>query len=449
MVITLALIEAGALFGVVCSMMVFWLRPVVLDWLDAALLFGRVMAVTGCCSVAFYYNELYNFRLVRDFAAFVPRLLQSFGVAFILLAGFYLLFPDLRIANGPFICSVLLVATILVPLRGVSYIAMRRHFLTERVLLVGASPLAHSLVAEIDAHLESRCMVVGIADDTAAEGATAPYPLLGPLTRLEKVIEETRPDRIIVTMSERRGRLPVRQLLAARGSGIAVDDGVHLYERLAGKLAIESLAPSGLLFAADFRRARVHAFLSRAISLSASLIAVVLVAPLLVLIAAAIKLDSAGSILFIQDRVGRGGRPFRLLKFRTMRPATREATAWVVDNHHRITRVGKWLRKFRLDELPQFVNIVCGDMNLVGPRPHPVCNFELFNDRIPYYSLRATVRPGVTGWAQVRYGYANDLTEEIEKMRHDLYYIKHRSVWLDLRILADSVKIVLLGRGAR
>ena len=449
MVFTLALVEAGALSGALCAMVLFWLPPVVADWVDAGMLLARIMAVTGCCIAAFYYNDLYNFRLVRSFAAFMPRLLQSFGVAFILLAGCYFLFPGLRIAKGPFVSSFVLVITLLVPLRGVSYAALRRRVFTERILLVGASPLARSLVAEIDANLESRCVVVGIADDSPGEESAPRYPLLGPLARLEKIIEETRPDRIIVTMSERRGRLPVGTLLAARGVGIAVDDGVHLYERLAGKLAIESLTPSGLLFASDFRRPRIHAVLSRALSVSASLIALVVVAPLLMLIALAIKLDSVGPVLFIQDRVGRRGRSFKLLKFRTMHPAPRQASAWVVDNRHRITRVGQWLRRFRLDELPQFVNVVRGDMNLVGPRPHPVCNFELFSERIPYYSLRAIIRPGVTGWAQVRYGYANDLAEETEKMRHDLYYIKHRSLWLDLRIVADSVKIVMFGRGAR
>jgi lipopolysaccharide/colanic/teichoic acid biosynthesis glycosyltransferase len=143
------------------------------------------------------------------------------------------------------------------------------------------------------------------------------------------------------------------------------------------------------------------------------------------------------------------GKPFRLIKFRTMRPVTGETSKWVRDNHTRITRVGKWLRKFRLDELPQVVNMLQGDMNLVGPRPHPVSNFELFIDKIPYYALRAVVRPGVTGWAQVRYGYANDLQEETEKMRYDLFYIKHLSLWLDLRILFDTLKIVLFGREVR
>jgi lipopolysaccharide/colanic/teichoic acid biosynthesis glycosyltransferase len=178
------------------------------------------------------------------------------------------------------------------------------------------------------------------------------------------------------------------------------------------------------------------------------MLGLVVLAPLLAVIALAIKLDSRGPLLFVHQRVGWRGRRFKLLKFRTMRPASGNTTEWARDNGDRITRVGKWLRRFRLDELPQFINIIRGDMNLVGPRPHPVSNFELFLDRIPYYSLRAAIRPGVTGWAQVRYGYANNLEEETEKMRYDLYYIKHMSLRLDLRILAETARIVLLGRGS-
>jgi lipopolysaccharide/colanic/teichoic acid biosynthesis glycosyltransferase len=154
-------------------------------------------------------------------------------------------------------------------------------------------------------------------------------------------------------------------------------------------------------------------------------------------------------VLFVHERVGLNGRRFRLLKFRTMHPVDRRASEWERDNASRITRVGVWLRKFRLDEVPQFVNILRGEMNLVGPRPHPVSNFDLFTANIPFYWVRCVVRPGVTGWAQVRYGYANDLSEEIEKMRYDLYYIKRVSLELDLRILFETVKIVLFGREAR
>ncbi len=180
-------------------------------------------------------------------------------------------------------------------------------------------------------------------------------------------------------------------------------------------------------------------------SLVAAIVALVILAPLLAVIAVAIKIDSPGPVLFIQDRAGLAGRRMRLLKFRTMRPSDGPTSEWERDNGARITRVGRWLRRYRLDELPQLINVLRGELNLVGPRPHPISNVALFSKEIPYYALRSVVRPGLTGWAQVRQGYANGLQEETEKMRYDLYYIKHMSAWLDLRILFATIRVVLAG----
>jgi len=250
----------------------------------------------------------------------------------------------------------------------------------------------------------------------------------------------------VVTLADRRGRLPMHDLLDARVRGVVVEDGVEFYERLTGKIAIEALTPSSLIASRDFRKSHFDLVFGHAVSVVFSLTALVLLAPLLAAIALAIRLDSPGPVLFVHDRIGFRGRRLKLLKFRTMRPANGPTSEWVRDNGHRITRVGKWLRKYRLDELPQLINVLRGELNVVGPRPHPVSNFALFSKEIPYYSLRAVVRPGLTGWAQVRQGYANSLEEETEKMRYDLYYIKHMSAWLDLRILSQTVRTVIAGQ---
>jgi exopolysaccharide biosynthesis polyprenyl glycosylphosphotransferase len=449
MALTLALLEGGSIFAAVCGMIFLWLRPIMLDWVDVAVILGQAASVSLCCIVAFYYNDLYDLRIVRRFAQFASRLLQSFGVAFILLAVFYTVLPETKLARGPFASSLVIIVGFLLPLRAVLYAVMRSRPFRERVLILGTSPLAHRIIGEIEAQPHLRYTVVGVADDPTGFEGPSGYPLLGPLERLGKVIEELHPDRIIVALVERRGRLSLTYLLEAWIRGVVVEDGVTVYERLARKLAIESLTPSSLIFSDDYRKSHVDLSIGHWISLVASILGLVALAPLFGLIALAIKLESPGPVIFVHDRVGLRGQRFKLLKFRTMRPVAAETSEWVRDNGDRITRVGKWLRMFRLDELPQFVNILRGDMNLVGPRPHPVSNYELFSERIPYYSIRSVVRPGVTGWAQVRLGYANNLEEEIEKMRYDLYYIKHVSLWLDLRILADTVKILLLGRGSR
>ena len=451
MALILALIETSVLFTAVSGTVLLWARPILVDWIDVMTVLGQGLAVSLCCVVAFYYNDLYDLHIVRSFGGFASRLLQSFGVAFILLAFFYALFPGARIVEGVFVSSLVTVVGFLLPLRAISYIVMRSRAFIERVLILGTGALSQKLVAEIEARPECGYAIAGIIDDGATSGARPESgpPVLGPANSLQKIVEDERVDRIIVAMAERRGRLPMDQLLAVRvQSGIMVEDGAEVYERLTEKLAVESLTPSALIFSKDFRKSRLDLAVSRSISLLASVAGLIVLSPLFGLIALAIKLESPGPVFFVQPRAGRQGRDFRLIKFRTMRPAAGQTSEWAADNDDRVTRVGKWLRKFRLDELPQLVNVLRGDMNLVGPRPHPVSNYQLFIEQIPYYALRSVVRPGVTGWAQVRHGYANNLEEETEKMRYDLYYIKHLSLWFDLRILFDTVKIVLFGRGA-
>lgn len=381
----------------------------------------------------------------------------SIFIAVLFMAAWPALFPETLIARNSLALSLGVIAGLFLLWTVLGGTARRRSSL-RRALILGTSPLAHNLVEAIEAHPECRYVIVGMVDDAMSpQKPSSQFPLWSPLERLVKVVAETHPDRIIIAMAERRGRLLVQQLLEARVSGIIVEDGVEVYERVTGKLAIESLTPSNLIFSEDFRKSRLKLVFGRGISLVASMIGLVVLVPLFVLITLAIKLDSPGPVFFVQDRVGMGGRRFKLIKFRTMHPTHRNTSEWAKDNGDRITRVGKWLRKFRFDELPQFVNILLGDMNLVGPRPHPASNFELLvlvsrntpqcGEPIPYYTLRSMIQPGITGWAQVRYRYANDLEEEIEKLRYDLYYIKHLSVWLDLRILFETVKIVLMGHG--
>jgi lipopolysaccharide/colanic/teichoic acid biosynthesis glycosyltransferase len=228
-------------------------------------------------------------------------------------------------------------------------------------------------------------------------------------------------------------------------NGTVVEDGVEVYERLARKLAVESLTPSYLIFSNGFKKPRLQMALNRSISFVVSAIGLIITAPLIAIIALAIKLDSSGPVFFTQERAGLRGRIFRLVKFRTMHPGPPDKTesVWERDVSSRVTRVGKWLRQLHVDELPQFINILKGEMNLVGPRPEMISNVKAMTEMIPYYSLRHIVRPGITGWAQIKNGYAVSREDVTEKVRYDLYYIKHMSLWLDLRILFETVKVVL------
>jgi len=320
---------------------------------------------------------------------------------------------------------------------------------SRRVLILGSGPMASTLIEEIESAQTPRYLVAGTVDDQEpAVGSPDHYRWLGPCDSLAEIINRLHPAFIVVALADRRDRLPLQALLDARVGGIVVEDALDFSERLMGKLAIEAIRPSMLILAKGFRNHGAADVIARAVSVAGAIVGLLLCAPLLIAIGIAVTLDSRGPMFFIQQRAGRNGRPFGLLKFRTMHPCTEARSEWVSDNIDRITRVGHYLRRFRLDELPQLVNVLRGDMNLVGPRPHPVTNQAVFMEKIAYYGLRSTVRPGVTGWAQIRYGYANNLAEETEKMRYDLYYIKNRSLWLDLRIMLETVGTVLFGKGA-
>jgi exopolysaccharide biosynthesis polyprenyl glycosylphosphotransferase len=326
--------------------------------------------------------------------------------------------------------------------------ALDRHHrsVTDRVLILGGGPLGAKLMEELDG--SCNC-IAGVVDNERPEaGAWGNTPWLGRVDRLTEIAQQVHADRIVVALSDRRGQLPLTQLLQSRVRGIVVEDALEFYERRTGKMAIEALTPGALIHSNGFRNHGTPEAVARVVSVVAAVVGLVILAPLLALIAVAIRLDSRGPVLFMQDRAGMESQPFKLIKFRTMRPCDEHPSEWVRDNDARITRLGRWLRRFRLDELPQLINILRGEMNLVGPRPHPTCNQQIFMERIAYYGLRSTVRPGVTGWAQVRYGYANNIDEETEKMRYDLYYIKNRSLALDARILFETIVTMLRGSGA-
>jgi sugar transferase (PEP-CTERM system associated) len=257
-------------------------------------------------------------------------------------------------------------------------------------------------------------------------------------------------DRIIVGLSDRRGRLPIEQLLRAKLSGVRVEDATTTYERLTGKILIDDLKPSWLIFSDGFRASRVTRFVKRMLDLSFSIILAIISAPFMALTALAIKLDSAGPFLYSQERLGENGRVFKIYKFRSMQTNAEQAgkPIWARDQDDRVTRVGRFIRTTRLDELPQLWNVMRGDMSFVGPRPERPFFVEQLSQEIPFYQQRHVVKPGLTGWAQVKYRYGSSLEDAMEKLRYDLYYIKHLSVIFDLTIVFDTVKVVLFRKGA-
>jgi sugar transferase (PEP-CTERM system associated) len=257
--------------------------------------------------------------------------------------------------------------------------------------------------------------------------------------------------RVIVAMLDRRGTLPVEELLDMRLAGVKIEEATSWLEKISGRIEVEQLYPSWLIFTDGFRASSFFGMVRRALSFSVALIGLMMALPLMPFIYLAVKLDSPGPALYRQQRVGRGNSRFTCYKFRTMRQDAEADTGatWATDDDPRITRVGKFLRTSRLDEIPQLWCVLKGDMHFVGPRPERPEFVEWLSRTIPYYGVRHMVKPGITGWAQVQYKYGNTIDDAREKLQYDLFYIKNAAVGLDLLILFQTIKIVLLGRGAQ
>ena len=449
----LAFLEAGSVFGVVCVLIA--MRPhLLLDELGMPAVVAPALAISGCYLASSYFSELYPPRALRDGRTSARRTVHLLGLAVLLLGARYALLSGAKL-NAPWLLSTfLLVLGLVLPLRAVSQ-GMVARGTVQRVLILGTGPLARKIVEGIEVAATPHYSVVGMVHDGGNAESPPPSPAWSPalptggLEEMERLIEELCPDRLVVALNERRGRLPVWALLSSCASGLRVEDGVEFYERLTRKLAIESLSPSFLIFHRVLQKSALQLGVRRALSVAAAAVGLVLAAPLMAVVAVLVKLDSAGPVFFTQERVGFRGRIFRLIKFRTMRgdpPDDHEV--WRRDDEPRLTRLGRQMRDTHLDELPQFFNVLKGDMDMVGPRPEMARNVQSMTEHIPYYGLRHTVRPGMTGWAQIKQGYALSQAEVTEKMRYDLYYIKHMSLWLDLRILLATGRIFLFGRRA-
>ncbi len=317
----------------------------------------------------------------------------------------------------------------------------------DRILILGTGPEAHTL-AEVIRGQPGDYVFLGLVDpggnSTASDrvlGVPDPRLIVGTLEQLPEIITHRQPDRIIIAaVADADNHISAPDIIAAQLNGVIIETASAAQHHLTGRLTAAAMKSS------VFTRSSRSMSVKRVFSIIAATAGLLISAPLMIVIALLIKLDSRGPVFFVQERIGLRGRRFRLLKFRSMVPDAQRTSAWAGDNADRITGVGRWLRHYHLDELPQFINILRGDMDLVGPRPHPLSNYELFDREIPHYSLRSEIRPGLTGWAQVRNGYADDLVGEMAKMQYDLYYLMHQSLALDLWIVLETFKIVGFGR---
>jgi sugar transferase (PEP-CTERM system associated) len=406
----------------------------------------KILAVTAVVLLLSHWLDLYDSSSLEKNWEQSLRILMVMGFVALALSAVGFLFPNFMPGNGSALAGLVILTITLFCWRGACGWLLKQPFLRERVYVLGTGERAERLVRGLREHTALGIEVVGWTGNIAGE-----------LTResvASDLLNSARGEgihRVIVAMLDRRGTLPVEELLDLRLGGLRVEEATSWLEKISGRIEVEQLYPSWLIFAEGFRFSGFFRMTRRILNFSLALLALVVSLPLLPFIVLAVKMSSPGPAFYRQQRVGRRGKVFSCYKFRTMRQDAEADTGatWAADDDPRITRVGKFLRSSRLDEIPQLWCVLKGDMHFVGPRPERPEFVEWLSKEIPYYGVRHVVRPGITGWAQVQYKYGNTLDDAREKLQYDLFYIKNASIGLDALIMFQTIKIVLLGRGAQ
>jgi sugar transferase (PEP-CTERM system associated) len=436
--------------AIACSI----LMPLEIRGMDRVLLF-KVLLSTVCCQVSFYFMNLYNLPLTGSIIELGVRMLEALGLAALLLGVTHTVFPQVTLSSPVFITGAV-TGLILITSWRIGYrLLISKRYLDQRVILLGSGNLALNIETEIKKRPDcgfSISMLIPEIDRVEMEPIGA--DLISARNGYKGLCEMAHDmgiRKIIVAIENKRGQMPILELLKCRVGGIEVLDGNSFYEILTGKLIVKSLNPSWLIFSNGFKKSLITRSLKRLIDVTCAIILLIILTPIMVIVSLAIRIDSKGPALFSQDRIGQHRRPYKIYKFRSMVPDAElhSGPVWASKNDIRITRVGWFIRKTRLDELPQLWNVLTGKMSFIGPRPEREVFVKILEKQIPYYGERFSVKPGITGWAQINYGYGDSIDDAVEKLNYDLFYIKNMSFFLDLLILFRTVKTVLFDFSGR
>ncbi len=401
----------------------------------------------------FHAFGLYSPELYSPGRQMSIKLMQATLVSTIVLFCVYYIVPSLRVWRGILLANALLLPTALFCWRYVFAKLLHVSFPSKRVLIIGSGSLAKDIGTDIYYKNAHGFELVGFIDDNPAQyGKSIVNPgVIGGYGDIERLVEELRIDRIIVALKDRRSKLPMAALLNCKLNGVTVEEGETFHERASGRVPVDQLKPSWLIFSDGFKSLRSRKLMKRVFDIVLSSIGLVFAFPIMVITAIAIKIESPGPVIFKQVRVGERGRYFTIYKFRSMRQdaESKSGPVWAMTKDDRVTRIGAFIRKTRIDELPQLVNVLMGDMSFVGPRPERPYFVDMLKKAIPYYDIRTVVKPGITGWAQIKYSYGASVKDAMKKLQYDLFYIKNMTPILDTLIILLTLKVIFTGRGAR
>jgi sugar transferase (PEP-CTERM system associated) len=418
----------------------------------------KILLITVTCQACLYYNDLYDFKISKNYNELGIRLFQALGFAAIFLSVIYLIIPPAIIGTGIFIVSIGFVVLLVVSWRFCYMMVLNRGLFNIKIVILGSAGLVQKIKSEIHERKDCGYNIVAEIPESRhninpnQERVNNPGTLCGQKYEgLAELAEAKGIEKIIVALEEKRNSFPMNELLKCRVNGIEVIEGNSFYEMLTGKLIVDAINPSWLIFSKGFHKSFTRRLMKRSIDLFLSIIFLILFTPLLSIIALLIKIESKGPIIFSQERIGQNKKIYKIHKFRSMvdNAETISGPVWAEDDDPRITRVGKIIRKWRFDEIPQLWNVLKGDMSFVGPRPEREHFVDHLEKIVPYYRERHAVKPGISGWAQVSYGYGASVEDAIEKLNYDLFYIKNMSFFMDLMIILRTIKIVLFRKGAR
>ena len=452
--VLLLLVEAMLLFGGL--IVAVYVRLGAIDAEDALIRrngFYKAALVTVFCLASFYLLDLYDFVIMHDRRELVLRLLQALGLAWMALALIFYALPQVMIGRGVSLISLPLALLLMVSWRLGIHWVLGHPEIGERILIVGSGPFAIEIARETLGRPDAGFRVVGFVDnDPALVGKSLINPkVIGLTSEMGQLVRSEHIDQIVVAIGDRRGQFPTQELLRLSLSGdVSIEESASFYERLTGRVLLDMIRPSWLIFSSRGRRARLNELTCTAMHRIVALFGAILSLPIAILTAIVIKIESRGPVFYKQERVGKNGRVFTLMKFRSMRvDAEKDGPVWAKTEDDRMTRVGSIIRKIRVDEIPQFWNILRGDMNFVGPRPERPHFIAQLAQEIPFYEQRHLIAPGLTGWAQIKYPYGASIEDARKKLEYELYYIKNQSITLDLTIMFETIKTILLGRGGR
>lgn len=415
----------------------------------------RIFLVVCICQVCLYYNDLYDFKVASTIVEVSIRLLQSLGVTSILLALIYWVFPIVIINQIVFMLSMGLLLIFIIGWRILYIFIIKKGLFNQNIILLGSSPLAIDILKEIEKEPDCGYAVSIIIPDSKEEIANLKgfknIIIKKGKKDLCSLANETGINKVVVALKEQRGQFPTRELIRCRTDGIEVLEGSSFYEMLTGKVLVTQIKPSWLIFSDGFAKSRVRTLVKRLEDVFISLLMLILLSPILLITSILIKLESKGRVLFSQDRVGQKKKEFKMHKFRSMIEGAEKVSGpvWAQTDDARVTKVGRTIRRFRIDELPQLWDVLTGRMSMVGPRPERKYFTDDLEEKIPFYAERFIVKPGITGWAQISYGYGANMDDAIEKLNYDLFYIKNVSIIMDMVILLRTAKTILFGKGVK